>query len=79
MCNNSAYFVDCPAAHQNIDLRVMQGGFILMDRKSIAPPIFTAANGMQQQIVISAELLDKNSKLQEKILIYSVYWCCEII
>ena len=56
---------------QNIDLRGMQGGFILMDRKSIAPPFFTTANGMQQQIVIRAELLDKNSKSQENILIYS--------
>ena len=46
---------------------------------SIATPLFTTANGMQQQIVISVELLDKNSESQEKTLIYGTHWCCEII
>ena len=50
-----------------------------MDKKSIAPTFFTAANCMNHQIVMSVALLDKNSKSQENILIHSTYWCCEII
>ena len=50
-----------------------------MDKKSIALTFFTAANGMQHQIVMSVALLDENSKSQEKILIYSTHWCCETI
>ena len=50
-----------------------------MDEKSIALIFFTAANGMRHQIVMSDALLDKNSKSQEKTLIYSTHCCCEII